>query len=102
MIEIELVYAKPERQTLLSLQVPEGTSVCAALELSGILQEHPEINLNTQAVGIFGEVVALETIVASGDRIEIYRPLRIDPKEARRLRAKKQAKVLRAMKEAAR
>lgn len=94
---IEVVYALPETQTIISLNVLQGTTVCAAIELSGILQQHPEINLTTQAVGIFGEIVTLETCVAPDDRIEIYRPLTVDPMEARRLRAKKQAKQRREL-----
>lgn len=97
-MSIEVVYALPEQQTLISLSVPEGTSACAALELSGILQRHPDINLTTQSVGIFGEIVTLDTLVVQGDRLEIYRPLSVDPKEARRLRAKKQAKAQRLKK----
>lgn len=93
MITIEVVYALPQAQTVISLTVPVDTTVCAALELSGLLQQYPEIDLTRQSVGIFGEIVTLETKLAAGDRVEIYRPLVVDPKETRRLRAKKQAKA---------
>lgn len=96
-LSVEVVYALPETQTVVSLVVPEGSTVCAVIELSGILQTHCTINLMKQAVGIFGEIVTLETLVASQDRIEIYRPLSVDPMEARRLRAKKQAKQRREL-----
>src|SRR5579872_494062 len=97
-ITIELIYALPHQQTVLSLTVPQGASVCAAIELSGVLQQYPDINLTAQSVGIFGEPVTLDTVLAEGDRVEIYRPLSVDPMEARRLRAKKQAKVAREAK----
>ena len=56
-------------------------------ELSGILKEFPEINLQQQRVGIFSEFVELDAMLHDGDRIEIYRPLFIDPKQRRKLRA---------------
>lgn len=96
-LSVEVVYALPETQTVISLDVPAGSTVCAVIELSGILQTYPSINLMKQAVGIFGEIVTLETLVAAQDRIEIYRPLSVDPMEARRLRAKKQAKQRREL-----
>jgi hypothetical protein len=89
-IVVEIAYALPEKQTIISQAVPEGSSVQAAIELSGILGQYPMIDLTHQSVGIFNQVVSLETIVEAGDRIEIYRPLILDPMEARRQRAKKQ------------
>ena len=86
-IEIEVVYASAEQQTLLSLRLAPGVDVLAAIQQSGILQQYPEIDLTQQAVGIFGKRVSLDTIPKAGDRIEIYRPLQIDPKQARRHRA---------------
>lgn len=82
-LAIEVAYAKADCQRVLTLQVPLGTSVEAAIKLSGILQEFPEIDLTQHAVGIFSEKTTLETIVKAGDRIEIYRPLLMDPKDAR-------------------
>lgn len=83
---IEIAYAAKDSQTLLSLRVQPMTTIKTAIELSGILQRFPEIDLSQQAVGIFGEIKSLGGFVAAGDRIEIYRPLLLDPKEARRLR----------------
>lgn len=96
MIQLEVVYALPDKQTVKSLAVPEGLTVLAVIELSGVLSEYPEIDLAQQSVGIFGQTVSLETTVEPNDRIEIYRPLVLDPMEARRLRALKQKKPRRA------
>ncbi|MCW1242867.1 RnfH family protein [Pseudomonas sp. SAICEU22] len=93
MIEIEVVYAATDRQVLRSFKVGEGTSVRAALMVSGIAKAFPELDLTTCPVGIFGKVVADpdRQVVQPADRLEIYRPLLADPKEIRRLRAAKAA-----------
>lgn len=88
-IAIELVYACPKRQTLLKLDVASGTTVGEALVASGILALHPEIDLVNQRVGIFGQFVENDLALASGDRIEIYRPLIADPKASRHARVAK-------------
>ncbi|MDX1901912.1 MAG: RnfH family protein [Gammaproteobacteria bacterium] len=87
MIHIEIAYADQDHQELLSLQVPQGATVETAIERSGILEQFPAIDLMRHKVGIFSKVVSLNTLLQEGDRIEIYRPLQIDPKEARRRRA---------------
>ncbi len=87
--EIQIVYALPEQQTVISLTVEPGLTVEQSIRQSGILTTHPEIDLTHNKVGIFSEVCALERPVQAGDRIEIYRELLIDPMEARRLRALK-------------
>jgi putative ubiquitin-RnfH superfamily antitoxin RatB of RatAB toxin-antitoxin module len=88
---IEVTHAAtPEEVIVIPLQVRPGTTVAAAIRLSGILQRCPAIDLNINRVGIFGRPVAAEAHVEDGDRIEIYRPLRADPKEARRRRASRQ------------
>lgn len=87
LIEIEIAYALPEKQTLLKLKVPEGTLAQAAIEQSGILDIHPEIDLATQKIGIFSKATKLDTVLRSRDRVEIYRPLIADPKAVRRQRA---------------
>ena len=87
MITVELIYALPKEQKLLKLAVEEGSSIQSVIEQSGILQQYPEINLWPLKVGIFGKLANLTDSVREGDRIEIYRPLVIDPMEARRLRA---------------
>lgn len=95
MIDVEVVYAAVDRQTLLSVAVPAGTTVRAALMQSGIGEGVAELNLAECPVGIFGKVItdADTRPVQPGDRIEIYRPLLADPKEVRRLRAAKAAEA---------
>ncbi|AZF39372.1 protein YfjF [Pseudomonas sp. R4-34-07] len=95
MVEIEVVHAAIERQVLLAVAVPEGTSLRAAVHMSRIAEQFPQLELAECPLGIFGKVVAdADTrAVQPGDRIEIYRPLLADPKEVRRQRAAKAAKA---------
>ena len=86
-INIELVYALPTEQMLLKLEVPKATSIAEAIRISGILDKHPEIDLEKGKFGIFGKLGKLDTVLREKDRIEIYRPLIADPKEVRRKRA---------------
>jgi putative ubiquitin-RnfH superfamily antitoxin RatB of RatAB toxin-antitoxin module len=86
-IGVEVVYATPQLQTLIPLRVPVGTTLGQAIVLSGMRHYHPEIDLDHQAVGVFGEIATLDRVVREGERIEIYRALRADPKQARRRRA---------------
>ncbi|SEN32119.1 RnfH family protein [Nitrosomonas marina] len=88
-IEVEIVYALPENQYLRTLQVPVGTTVEQAIRLSRMTDQFPDIDLNENRLGIFSKFVDLDTVLRPFDRIEIYRSLRIDPKEARRLRVKR-------------
>lgn len=87
--EIEITYALPSKQTLLSIRVGPNTTVEEAIEQSGILQLHSDINLSENKVGIWYKVTKLTTVLKPDDRIEIYRPMTADPKEARKLRALK-------------
>ncbi|WP_242171702.1 MULTISPECIES: RnfH family protein [unclassified Pseudomonas] len=93
MVEIEVVYAAEDRQVLLAVTVPSGTSLRAAVQASGIAAQFPQLTLADCPLGVFGKVVADADAraVQPGDRIEIYRPLLADPKEVRRLRAVKAA-----------
>ena len=86
-IPIEVAYAGLNSQIIVSVEVLQGSTIQAAIEHSGILAIFPDINLVKQKVGIFSQLKNLSDLVSAGDRIEIYRPLKIDPKEARRLRA---------------
>ena len=88
-LKIEVIYALRNDQALRPLELEEGASVREAVERSGILQLYPEIELIPGRVGIFGKVVDLESPLRDGDRVEIYRPLESDPKEARRRRVKR-------------
>ena len=94
-IDVEVVYAAIDRQVLLSVTVPAGTTVRAALLKSGVGEAFSELDLANCPVGIFGKVIADpdKRPVQAGDRIEIYRPLLADPKEVRRLRAAKAAEA---------
>lgn len=89
MPEIEVAFALPEKQKLIKLDVPEGTSVRRAAVLSGMEQFFPGLDVHQAKLGIFGKLVAKpdEQLVETGDRVEIYRPLLIDPKEVRARRA---------------
>lgn len=93
LIKIEVAYALPDKQTLLAISVAEGTTVKQGIELSGILQQYAELDLQKNAVGIFGKRVLQvdQQELQDGDRIEIYRPLQADPREVRRRRAEKAA-----------
>lgn len=95
MVEIEVVYAALDQQVLLAVTVASGTSLRGAVQASVIAVRFPELDLADCPLGIFGKVVAdaEARVVQSGDRIEIYRPLLVDPKEVRRLRAAKAALI---------
>ena len=86
-IQIEVAYARPDEQALLSLRVAAGSTVAQVIEVSGVLEKFPEIDLARNKVGIFGKLTKLDTVVRERDRIEIYRALIADPKEIRRQRA---------------
>jgi len=89
MLRVEVIYALRDRQVLLALEVDEGTTVKQAIERSGILRRFPEIDPIRMPVGIFGRPTRLDARLTEGDRIEIYRPLIADPKQARHARAKR-------------
>lgn len=86
-IQLEITYAKPDRQEIVSLKLPEGSTIQQAIEASGLLQRHPEIDLAKAKVGIYGKLSRMDTVVRERDRVEIYRPLIADPKEVRKQRA---------------
>lgn len=90
-IQVEVVYALPDRQALIALTVPEGTSLLEVARRSGIASWFPESRLEEMAMGVFGKRVSdpASRTVRAGDRVEIYRPLSIDPKAARRARAER-------------
>ena len=86
-ISVEVAYARLEVQRIYTLQVPANMTVGEAIERCDVLREFPEIDLNRHKVGIFGKVVKLDHVLRRGDRVEIYRPLITDPKQARKQRA---------------
>ncbi|MEO0034914.1 MAG: hypothetical protein RLZZ501_937 [Pseudomonadota bacterium] len=83
-MKVGVVYATPARQSWLNIDVPDGSTVRDAIERSGILRQFPEIDLETQKVGIFGKATALDAVIEEGARVEIYRPITADPKTVRR------------------
>ena len=87
-IAVEVVYALPAEQALVRVQLPLGATVEQAIRQSGLLERYAEISLATAPVGVFGKSVTLDAVLRAGDRVEIYRPLTVDPKEARRRRVK--------------
>jgi len=87
LIDVVLAYAGPTQAFVFELRVPEGSTVGAALQACGALSSIPELAGQALDVGIFGRPCGVQEIVHPGDRIEIYRPLTIDPKLARRRRA---------------
>jgi putative ubiquitin-RnfH superfamily antitoxin RatB of RatAB toxin-antitoxin module len=87
-ITVTVVYALPESATEIELTLPAGATVADALERSGIAARHPEAEQARCPVGIFGRRVERSTALSDGDRVEIYRPLVAEPKEARRRRAR--------------
>ena len=89
LLRIEVAYALREEQVLLELEMAEGTTARQAVERSGILQRFPEIDLARAGLGIFGRVVSPDTPLRDGDRVEIYRPLIANPRQARRERAQR-------------
>ena len=84
---VEVAYATTKRQIILSVNWKQGLLLEQAIQSSDILTLFPEIDLTVNKVGIFAKICQLQQTLRCGDRIEIYRPLIIDPKQARRLRA---------------
>lgn len=83
-MRVEVVYALPERQSLVAVSLPAPATARQAVAASGLLQRYPDIDLHHVTLGVFGMVVAHDHALREGDRVEIYRPLRMDPREARR------------------
>ena len=86
---VEVTYALPDKQSLISLEVEEGTTLKEAIEASGILETYGQIDLIRDKVGIFSKFAKLDTVLLEKDRVEIYRPLIADPKKVRKDRAAK-------------
>jgi len=89
---IEVAYALPDEQLILEVEVPAESTVEHAIKRSGILERYPQIDLETDKVGIFGKMCKLNASLKNKDRIEIYRALIADPKESRRQKAEMEKK----------
>lgn len=83
-IHVEVAYARPERQLIIEVEVPRGTTAIEAVHLSGIEEQFPEIELGTNRLGVFGKLCKDDRPLNAGDRVEIYRPLLVEPRAARR------------------
>lgn len=90
-IQVEVVYALPEKQYLRPVSLPAGSTVEQAIIASGLLELRKDIQLTENKVGIYSRPVKLADMVEEGDRVEIYRPLLADPKDLRRQRAERSA-----------
>ncbi len=93
-MQVEVAYALPDEQIVHVVEGEPGMTLEQAIRDSGILEAHPEIDLSKNKVGVFGKAAKLDAVLYPGDRVEIYRPLIADPKEARKKRAS-QGKALR-------
>ncbi|VVE89621.1 RnfH family protein [Pandoraea bronchicola] len=88
-LNVEVCYALPDEQTIIPVTLPQGATMRDAIERSGVLQRFPELDLARVKAGVFGKVRALDAAVEAGDRVEIYRGLKADPKLARQRRVEK-------------
>lgn len=86
-IQVEVAYARPDRQEVVRLQLPQGSTLRQAVEASGLAQRYPEIDLAKGRFGIYAKLAKVDTVLRDRDRVEIYRPLIADPKEVRKQRA---------------
>jgi len=83
-VRVEVAVAWPELQIIVELAVPEGTTALEAIERSGLPERFPSLEIQPDRIGIFSRPCRPDQAVRDGDRVEIYRPLRVDPKVARR------------------
>lgn len=93
-IAVEVAFALPQKQKILTVVVPEGTTMLEAARLSGITSHFPELDIEASSMGVFGKAVPKpgERVLQAGERVEIYRALIADPKEVRKQRAAAKAK----------
>lgn len=87
MITVEVCYALSEKQALVTVKLPLRSTLQQALEASGLLQKHPEIDLKKNKFGVYAKLSKVDSVLRDRDRVEIYRPLIADPKEVRKQRA---------------
>lgn len=90
-ISVEVAYAEPDKQVIIKVDVPVGTSMFEAAELSKVTEQFLGLDLNKTPMGVFGksEASPRNRVLLAGERVEIYRPLTVDPKESRKRRAEK-------------
>jgi len=85
-MRVEVVFALPDRQELLVVELPDGSSVGAVIEKSRLARQFPDVDFDALQAGVWGKPTARSHVVKEGDRVELYRPLAMDPREARRLK----------------
>ncbi len=83
-MRVTVAWALPDEQVVVPVDLPEGATAAEAVRASGLVAQFPDIDLASHGVGIYGRVVSLGQVLREGDRLEIYRPLQMDPREARR------------------
>jgi putative ubiquitin-RnfH superfamily antitoxin RatB of RatAB toxin-antitoxin module len=83
-MHIGVSYGDANDQVWMRIEVPEGSTIKQAIELSGLLKRFPDINLEKQKVGVYGKIVKLDAEVKESDRIEVYRTITADPNEVPR------------------
>ena len=86
-MKVMVVYATPVQRHLLAVDLVDGATVADAVNASGLLKLEPDLRLESARIGIWNRLCRLDARLRDGDRVEIYRPLQVDPKEARRIRA---------------
>jgi putative ubiquitin-RnfH superfamily antitoxin RatB of RatAB toxin-antitoxin module len=86
-MQVEIVFALSERQVLETMELPEGSTVADAIKRSALAQEFPTVDFDQLQAGVWGKLVERDRVLLDGDRVELYRPLMMDPREARRLKA---------------
>lgn len=91
-MKVEVVHALPDDQRLVTLELPPGSRAADAVRASGLIEAFPGIDPERTPLGIFGRPCGPDRVLRPGDRVEIHRPLEVDPKEARRLRAGRSAR----------
>jgi putative ubiquitin-RnfH superfamily antitoxin RatB of RatAB toxin-antitoxin module len=85
-MNVGVCYAQADRQLWMRLEVPDDSTIEQTINLSGVLNQYPEIDLSKQKVGIFGKIATLDSTVKEGDRVEIYRQITADPQMVQRRR----------------
>ena len=83
-VAIEVVFGRPDSQSLVALSLEKGATVAVAIERSGLAEEYPDESIADLSAGIWGRIVDRDCVLKDGDRVEIYRPLQLDPRESRR------------------
>lgn len=91
MASVEVAYAEPLQQWVVTVELPEGATVQDAIDKSGLAEKFPHLDLGKMKAGVFGKITPRDKEVHDGDRVELYRPIKADPKKVRAERAKAQA-----------